>query len=134
MSDYLPWALAHFGALVLMLLCAAGLGNLFLRKCRFHNPVERFAFTIALGLGLCALLLFVLGVLGFLYQLVIRVVTVAGAMVTVLNVIYANRRSIGVRQSKQVLRSQWEGLHSLRGALTALLIIIGIGLWVFLLM
>src|SRR6266566_5819814 len=134
MLDYLPWAIAHLGALALMLLCAAGLGNLFLRKCPFHNSVERFVFTAALGLGLCALVLFILGLFGILYQSIIWVLTVEGALATVLNFLYSRRRSLGIRQWKQILSiQQWKHLYNLRNAGIALLIIMAVSCWVLLL-
>src|SRR2546426_12327696 len=107
MINYLPWAIAHLGALALMLLCSAGLGNLLLRRCRFDNLIERIVFTTALGLGLCALLLFLLGTLGLLYQSVIWVLTVAGAMATGFNVFYANRGSLRFWGAKRNL-GVWE--------------------------
>jgi len=134
MLDYLPWAIAHLGALALMLLCAAGLGNLFLRKCPFHNSVERFVFTAALGLGLCALVLFILGLFGILYQSIIWVLTVEGTLATVLNFLYSRRRSLGIRQWKQILSiQQWKHLYNLRNAGIALLIIMAVSCWVLLL-
>src|SRR3989475_12907885 len=105
MIDYLPWGIAHLGALGLMLLCAAGLGDLLLRKLRFHSLVERFVFTTALGFGLCALMLFLLGLLGILYQSVILILTVAGAVATVFKVVSANWHSLGIPQVKRILGS-----------------------------
>src|SRR2546425_11452470 len=101
MINYLPWAIAHLGALALMLLCSAGLGNLLLRRCRFDNLIERIVFTTALGLGLCALLLFLLGTLGLLYQSVIWVLTVAGAMGTPFNDFYPNRGRAGLWEGEE---------------------------------
>jgi len=135
MIDYLIWAVAHLGSLALMLLCAAGIGNLFLRRIRFQNSVERLVFTIAIGLGLCALLLFFLGAIGILYQSVIWVLTVSGAVATVLNFSYSKRRSLGMGQWKQVLSlQQWKHLYGLRNAVIALLTFLAGGYWVLLLM
>src|SRR5256885_5103516 len=97
MVDYLRWAIIHLGALGLMLLCAASLGNLFLRKHRFQNLAERLVFITALGLGLCAVVLFILGLLGILYQSVIRVLTVAGAVGTVFCVFFSHPQSPTIR-------------------------------------
>src|SRR5437667_5864233 len=49
--EYIKWTVTHLGAWLLMLLCAAGMGNLFLRKCRFRTLTERLVFTVAAGLG-----------------------------------------------------------------------------------
>ena len=134
MAEYLPWAIAHLGALALMLLCAAGLGNLFLRKCRFHNLVERSVFTLAIGLGLCSLVLFLLGILGILYQSVIWVLTVSGALATISNFLYSRRRSLGIQQLKQIFHiPRWKKLHSLRNAVIALLVILAAAYWILLL-
>src|SRR5256885_10649811 len=120
MVDYLRWAIIHLGALGLMLLCAAGLGSLFLRKHRFQNLLERSVFTITLGLGLSALLLFILGLLGILYQSIIRVLTVAGVVATVLSILYSNRRSLGIRRLKQLLSVRdRKDLFTLRNAVAA---------------
>ena len=134
MIDYLLWTIIHLGALGLMLLCAAGLGNLFLRKHRFHNLVERLVFITALGMGLCALVLFILGLLGLLYQSVIWVLTVAGALATVLSVLYSNRRSLGIRSLKKLLSVRGlKNFYTLRNAVVALLILLAISCSILLL-
>ena len=134
MIDYLLWTIIHLGALGLMLLCAAGLGNLFLRKHPFHNLVERLVFITALGMGLCALVLFILGLLGLLYQSVIWVLTVAGALATVLGVLYSNRRSLGIRSLKKLLSVRGrKDLYTLRNAVVALLILLAISCSILLL-
>lgn len=91
-------------------------------------------FTMAVGLGLCALVLFILGLLGMLYQSVIRVLTVSGAVSTALTFLYSNRRSPGIRQCKQILSiQQWKHLYSLRNAVIAFLIFLAVGYWLLLL-
>lgn len=135
MVNYLPWSIAHLGALALMLLCAAGLGDLLLRKLRFHSLVERFVFTTALGLGLCALMLFLLGLLGILYQSFILILTWAGAMATVFRVVSANWHSLGIPQVKRILGSlRQKNLYNLRNIVTVLIILLVICYWVLLLM
>lgn len=135
MIDYLVWAIVHLGAWVLMLLCAAGMGSLFLHNNRFQNLAERIVFTTAIGLGLCALVLFILGLLGILYQSVIWILTVLGAMATVLSFLYSNRRSLGMRHWKQVLSiQQWKRHCSLRNSVIALLIFLAAGYGFLLLM
>jgi len=135
MIDYLPWAIVHLGALALILLCAAGLGNLVLRKHRFQNLVERLVFITTLGLGLCGLVLFLLGLLGILYQSVIWFLTVAGAVATVFKVVSANWALFGIPQVKRVLGSvRWKNLYNRRNAVTGLVIILAVCYWALLLM
>jgi dolichyl-phosphate-mannose-protein mannosyltransferase len=143
--EYSGWAIVHLGALGLMLLCAAGMGNLFLRKCRFQNLAERIVFTTAAGLGLCAIVLFVLGLLRMLYQPVIQVLTTAGAIATVLSFLYSYKRSrsnkhsvehsLGVHEHKQNL-SNWhrKDFYTRRRVVTGLLMLLAVGYWVVLMM
>jgi len=134
MAEYLPWAMIHLGALALMLLCAAGVGNLFLRQYPFQSRVERLLFTLALGLGVCSLVLFILGLLGILYQSVIRVLTVSGAVATVVSGFYSHRWSLRIRQWKELLNVRdWKDRFTLRNAVIALLIFIAIGCSILLL-
>lgn len=134
MTDYLPWAITHLGALGLMLLCAAGLGNLFLRKHRFQNLAERLVFITVLGLGLCALVLFILGLLGLLYRYFIQALTGAGALATVLSVLYSHRQSLGIRSLKKLLNVRGrKDLYTLRNAVIALLILLAVGCSILLL-
>ena len=122
------WAIIHLAALALMLLCAASVGHLFLRRCPFESLVERLVFTLALGLGLCALLLFILGLLGILYRSLIWVLTVAGAMALVLNFINSTRRSLGISQWKRTLTLRnGKDLFSLRNAVIVLLTFLAVG-------
>jgi hypothetical protein len=62
-----------------MLLASTGAGDLCLRRFHFRSGLERFVFTLALGLGLCALALFALGCFAGLRRSVIWSLTVAGA-------------------------------------------------------
>ena len=79
MIGYLASLTAHLGLLALMLLAALGLGDLALRKQRFDSVLERVVFTVALGLGFWALMLFALGVDGLLYRVPIAMLTALGA-------------------------------------------------------
>src|SRR5215510_6364253 len=94
LAGYLLWSIAHLACLGLMLLCAAGLGNVLLRKYRFDNLAERLTFTIALGLGLCSILLFFLALLGFLYQSLIWVLTLSGALAVALKYAHKTRTAL----------------------------------------
>src|SRR5215470_8087314 len=79
---YVAWSVTHLGLWSLMLLSAFGAGAVFLRKLQFHNPAERLVFTLALGMGLWALALFVLGLCGALYVGVIWGLTIVAAAAT----------------------------------------------------
>src|SRR6266404_337508 len=143
--EYTIWAIVHLGALGLMLLCAGGMGNIFLRKCRFQNLAERIVFTTAAGLGICAMVLFVLGLLRILYQPVIQVLTAAGAIAAVLSFLYSYKRSrsnkrsvehsLGVHEHKQNL-SNWhrKDFYTRRRVVKGLLILLAVGYWVVLMM
>lgn len=80
MSEYLSWAAEHLGAWCLILLASYGVGRILLRRTSFDSFAERFAFTLSLGLGTWALLLFALGLVRLLYPGVILGLTVAGAL------------------------------------------------------
>src|SRR5262245_24558660 len=80
---YIAWSVSHLGLWSLMLLSAFGAGSVFLRKDRFHSLAERLVFTLALGMGLWALTLFVLGLCGGLYVGVIWGLTVVASVATV---------------------------------------------------
>ncbi|MGE0126741.1 MAG: glycosyltransferase family 39 protein [Blastocatellales bacterium] len=87
LSKYIVWGISHFGWLSLMLLCAFGAGSLFLRRCNFHSLVERIVFALALGMGVWALALFVLGLCGALYRPVILSLTIISALATAFHLI-----------------------------------------------
>src|SRR3979409_1087076 len=65
---YIAWTVLHLGLWGLMLVSAAGIGRGLLRRHSFASAVERVVFTIALGLGSVALIVFLLGLLGLMYR------------------------------------------------------------------
>ena len=75
MVHYASWTLIHLAAWAAILLAGAGVGHLFLRRQRFDSFVERWVFSVALGLGLFALALFILGLIGALRRGVILALT-----------------------------------------------------------
>lgn len=138
--DYLIWGMAHLFSLALMLICALGMGNLFLRKLRFQSRTERWVFTTAAGLGLCAIVLFLIGLLRLLYQPVIWTLTVAGAIGTVLSFSYAYARSGSNKRSRNHSNEDPEGeispsvshrklFTTLRRVVTSLLILLVLVYW-----
>lgn len=121
--DYIIWASVHLGLSVLMLLAAGGLGHLFLRKCEFDSRVERWVFTLSLGLGLSALLITTLGIGGLLYKEFLFGLTVAGALINVACWIYSRK------SGRLVSVPHWRKHLSPRGALFLFLGLIGVGYW-----
>ena len=103
MSKYIVWMFVHLGTWCLMLLAAGGLGSFFLRRQRFHSFVEWTVFTVALGLGLCGLILFTLGVLGLLSPTVLWPLTVLGATLAIARVaqVYKHRGIPSLLQWKE---------------------------------
>jgi hypothetical protein len=107
--DYTLWAITHLGAWGLMLLASWGFGDLFLRKLKFQSLIERLVFTVGLGLGLCSLALFIVGLIGILYQTVILVLTVSGALATVLHLSYSHKRHL--QGASAQLKEYWHSGH-----------------------
>src|SRR5262245_44834249 len=101
---YIAWSVSHLGLWSLMLLSSFGAGAVFLRKCQFHSLAERMAFTLALGMGLWALALFVLGLSGALYVGAIWGLTIAAAAATIVYLIHKGR-------------TEWRGWSSLQSLL-----------------
>jgi hypothetical protein len=110
-----------------MLLAAAGLGHLFLRNHQFDSFVERLVFTLALGLGLWALLIYALGILGLLYVPVIYSLTIAAGLGTVLYLLFRQRLYRAIRLPV------WRKFTTLRGALGITLLGLATGYWLLLL-
>jgi hypothetical protein len=127
MTEYIVWAIVHLGCWALMLTAAGGLGHLFLRRMEFDSRVERVTFTLTLGLGLSALVIFIIGIAGLLYREVLWALTVAGALATL---VYLARAGI-LRSLARPPRLK--DYYSLPGAVTALLILAALGYWLVLL-
>lgn len=138
--EYPVWAIVHLAALGLMLLCAAGMGNLFLRKFRFQSRTERFVFTTATGLGLCAIVLFLIGLLRMLYPAVIWTLTAAGAIATVLGFAYSYMRPGSNKRSRNHSLEKAEDeqspndshrkrFYAWRRVVTSLLILLALVYW-----
>ncbi|HVS81005.1 MAG TPA: hypothetical protein VHE60_04665 [Pyrinomonadaceae bacterium] len=126
MADYSLFIVAHAGALGLILFASASLGRVFLRRYRFHSFVEQAVFTLALGLGLWALLFFCLGLLGILYREVILALTAAGVMSFLLPL--ARRyKSSGLPDLRQ-----WWTLSRPRKSLIVLIVLTGLFYWAIL--
>jgi hypothetical protein len=121
--EYIVWFSVHLGLWGLMLLAAASLGHLFLRKYEFDSRVERSVFTLSLGLGLSALLIFTLGIVGLIYKELLFGLTIAGASIGIAGWVRSRKRW------RLVSLPQWRKHLSLRGALLLLLGLTGLGYW-----
>ncbi|MEK6282010.1 MAG: hypothetical protein AABN95_16775 [Acidobacteriota bacterium] len=136
-TEYVLWAIIHLGAWLLMLLASFGAGNLFLRKLKFQSLIERLVFTVTLGLGLCSLALFVMGLIGILYPTVILVLTLLGALATVLHLLYSQKRYL--RGAPAQLREncgsgRWKRYCSVLNGVWLSLIVIALCYWALLLL
>ncbi|MEW6207229.1 MAG: hypothetical protein AB1631_02610 [Acidobacteriota bacterium] len=120
MIKYLLWAIVHFGAWSLILLTAIGVGHLFLRRLEFDSFVERMVFTLAVGLGMCSLPIFALGLAGLLYWQAIFALTLASAIAVAAWLL---------RSGKLPALPSLKNHHTLRGAVILLLAITGIVYW-----
>ncbi len=87
------WVTAHLLWFACMLLAMTSLGAPWLRKVVFHSRLERGIFTLGLGAGLAALLLFALGVTGLLGEKIIWVATAIGCLVTLIRYARTPRES-----------------------------------------
>src|SRR5262245_43701746 len=90
MSEYFIYfleILSHLFYLVLILFYAGGAGYVFIRKQHFHSTIEKLAFSIGLGFGVCGLFFFGLGLLGLLFQKLILILTVLGAAAVIIQLL-----------------------------------------------
>jgi hypothetical protein len=101
MVEYIKEALELLILLCLIVLTAGVTGYLLIRKQRFYSYIEKTVFSIALGLGLWALLFFAMGLLGLLYRDLIWFLTLAGAFGATLYIIRSNNLLLKIRQWKK---------------------------------
>ncbi|MBI3649485.1 MAG: glycosyltransferase family 39 protein [Acidobacteria bacterium] len=104
---FILWIMAHLSAWAVILLAAVGAGNLLLRRYDFNSLEERLAFTLATGLGLWALVFFILGLVGLLYREVIITLTVFGVIVCLIQFAASSAfiRLFEVKRWREYLRS-----------------------------
>lgn len=118
MNELIVWIILHLGCWSLMLLAAGGLGHIFLRKYQFNSFVERLVFSLSLGLGLWALLIFVLGISRLLYTNLIFGLTVAAALGTALYLLLWRKAYRSIRFPG------WKTFSSLHGIASFLLVLL----------
>ncbi|MFN0119222.1 MAG: hypothetical protein ACKV2V_01830 [Blastocatellia bacterium] len=95
------WILWHLGGMALMLAVCAGAGDLCLRRLRMATRLERAAFSLCAGAALWALLLFLLGLAGWLYRPLIVALT------------WLALAAIVAAQWRTLRRPAWRGAHLL---------------------
>ena len=126
--SYFVWAISHLGSFILILLTAAGIGNPFLRRINFHSRLERVVYTLALGLGLSSLILFLLGLVGLLYREVIIAATVIGSLAAIIPFIRLHHG----RWIESLHR--WKENCRPRSKFETFALLMGIGYWLLLLL
>jgi hypothetical protein len=124
---YIAWTVVHLGLWGLMLVSAAGIGRVLLRRHSFASAVERVVFTIALGLGSVALIVFLLGLLGLMYRWLLVGLTIPWALLTVMNM----TRELKVSALPDLLKRQTA--HPSRAVAMTLALLVGTGYWICLL-
>lgn len=127
MNEYIAWAVVHLGLWFLMLVVAFSLGRLLLRRIQFDSLAERVGFTLTAGFGVCALLLFALGLVGLLYEKVILGLTVAGSLAGLVQL--ALSRQLDLRKGWR----RWREMSSLQTAAMIILVSLLLGYWSLLL-
>ena len=127
MAELFVWIATHLGALALMVLAATGLGQLLLRRHKFDSSVEQLVFTIALGLGTAASVIFGLGLAGLLYRKVLVALTIATALP---GAVYLIRQH---KTGPLFFLSRLKDCHSLPDLLRVFLIVALIGYWLLIL-
>lgn len=98
-AEYIFEIFSHLFFLSSILLSAFGTGYVLLRNRNFHSFLEKILFSIVLGLGLWALFLFFLGLLGLLYKILILILTLASTTAVIIFVL----RSEALR----IFRKNW---------------------------
>ncbi len=124
---YVAWTVVHLGYWSVMLLSAAGLGRALLRRHSFASTVERVVFTIGLGLGSAAIIIFLLGLAGWMYRWLLIGVTIPWALFSLVNL----AREIKVPTIRNWLERQ--KAHRFRAATLTLALVVSAGYWACLL-
>ena len=84
-ARYVVWTVVHLGLWAFILVAAAGIGRILLTRLRFNSLIERIVFTLAVGLGTAAFILFLLGVVRLAYRGVLIGITIAWGLISVIN-------------------------------------------------
>src|SRR2546428_6403163 len=125
--EYIAWALIHFSLWALILLAAAGLGCVLLRRHKFDSSIERVVFTLALGLGISAVIIFLLGLARLMYSGVFIAITIPWALFTLVRL----AREFKVEKIRDLRGHLWA--RPVSAASKAILFMAGLVYWLFLL-
>jgi len=125
--EYVVWAVIHLGLWGLLLLSAAGIGELLLRRHTFDSTVERVVFTTALGLGSSAVIIFLLGLAGLMYRGVLIGFTIPSALFALVR-LSRGIKALPVRDLLSRLNT-----HPLRAVIVLTLFLGAVGYWACLL-
>ncbi len=126
--QFLIWIISHQGFFALMILTAIGVSNPLLRRIKFHSPLERFVYTLAVGFGIIGYLLFLLGLAGLLYREVIITGTIIGSFFAFLTFIHSHRG-----RWKESLH-RWKETCRPKGTMQIGLVFCAAGFWLLLLL
>jgi len=126
--EYVAWAIVHLGLWGLILLAAAGIGRLLLRRHIFDSTVEQVVFTLALGLGTSAVIIFLLGLTRLMYSGVFIGLTIPWALYTLVSLAREFKVS-RIRELLSRLRAQPRSAIAFK----VILFVIGFGYWLCLL-
>ena len=83
--DLLVFSCVHYGLLFLLALISYVIGQKLTRTCIFNSGSEKTAFSISLGLGVVACVIFVLGLLHLLYKQIVIFSLVSITILCLLN-------------------------------------------------
>jgi len=86
-AEYIFEIFSHLFFLGSILFSAFGTGYLLLKNRSFHSFPEKIVFSIVIGLGLWALFLFLLGLLGLLYKTLILILTLVCTTAVVISIL-----------------------------------------------
>src|SRR5438132_5092404 len=84
-ARYVVWTVVHLGLWAFILVAAAGIGRILLTRLRFNSLIERIVFTLAVGLGTAAFILFLLGVVRLAYRGVLIGITIVWGLISVID-------------------------------------------------
>jgi hypothetical protein len=83
-----------------MLLSAGAAGYFCLRKVQFHSALEKLVFSVSLGLGLCALFLFLLALMGWLHKVLILILTIICSVSAIIQIVRSDVLTLWIRNFK----------------------------------
>jgi hypothetical protein len=126
--EHVAWTLVRLGLWGGILLAAAGIGHVLLRRNTFASTIEQAVFTLALGLGTSGVIIFLLGLAGLMYTGVFIAITIPWTIVAVVSL----AREFKVRRIRESL-TRLRASSPSAVAFKAILFAAGFGYWLCLL-